>query len=108
MNYQNATLNTQNLDLTVKSDVLRAHQGFQDAMLNYQASQAQLDAASLSFSLQKESFELGASDFVAYTLANRDYLNAQSTFAQAKYTLMFQEVLLKYAIGTLNFDELPK
>ncbi len=108
VNYQNATLNTQNLDLTVKSDVLRAHQGFQDAMLNYQASQAQLDAASLSFSLQKESFELGASDFVAYTLANRDYLNAQSTFAQAKYTLMFQEVLLKYAIGTLNFDELPK
>ena len=108
VNYENAVLNTQNLNLTVKSDVLRAHQGFQDAMLNYQASQAQLDAATLSFSLQKESFELGASDFVAYTQANRDYLNAQSTFAQAKYTLLFQDILLQYAIGTLKFDDLPR
>ncbi len=108
VNYENAVLNTQSLSLTVKSDVLRAWQSFQDAMLNYQASQAQLDAAKLSFDLQKESFELGASDFVAYTQANRDYLNAQASFAQSRYTMLFQDILLQYAVGTLKFEDIPQ
>ncbi len=107
VNYENAKLTTQGLSLTVKSDVLRAYQSFQDAVLNYKAAQAQLDAGEISFDLEKERFELGVSDLVAYTQANQNYRNAQATFAQAKYTLLFQDILLQYSVGTLQIEDVP-
>lgn len=104
--YENAKLDTENTRLVVKSNVINAHNSYRDASLNYEASKAQLEAAQLSFELESERFGLGASDLVTYTQASRNFINAQATFAQAKFTLLFQDILLQYAIGTLKFEDI--
>jgi outer membrane protein TolC len=44
---------------------------------------------------------------VDFANANRTYIQAQTDMAQAKYRFIFQKIMLDYAIGTLNPDELP-
>ncbi|ELR70082.1 outer membrane efflux protein [Fulvivirga imtechensis AK7] len=104
--YENAALDVENLELQVKSQVLLAYQNLQDAVTTYQVAQTQLEAAELSFELGRERYELGISNLVEYTQANQDLVQAQTDFARAKYTLMFQELLLDYSTGTLSFEDL--
>ena len=106
VNYDNAKLSLENAEITVKADVLNAHQSYKDATLNYEASKAQLDAATISFDLEQERYQLGASDFVSFSQANQAYIRAKGDFAQASYTLLFQDILLQYATGTLKQDDI--
>ncbi len=105
--YENAKLESENAEFTVKSDVLRAHQNYRDARKNYEATSTQLKAARLSFELEGERFRLGVSDIVALTLANQNFVQAQGDFANASFTLMFQKLLINYAAGTLKFEDIP-
>ncbi|UII23697.1 TolC family protein [Fulvivirga ligni] len=104
---ENAELDAENTKLQIKSDVLSAYQNLNDAVNAYLVSQTQLEAAEVSFELESERNRLGISDLVQYTQANQDYLTAKNDAAQAKYTLMFQNLLLEYAIGTLQFESIP-
>ncbi len=105
--YENSKLQTENTEILVKSDVLRAYQNYRDARTNYEATSTQLRAATLAYELEKERFALGASDIVVLTQANQNYIRAQGDFASARYTLMFQRLLISYAEGTLNFEDIP-
>jgi len=107
VNYQNAELDLDNVKNTVKSEVLRAYQSYQDAIINYEASKAQFDAAKLSLELESERYELQSSDFVQYSIANQRFIQAQADLAQSEYTLLFQDILLQYAVGTLKFEDIP-
>ncbi len=105
--YENSKLQSENTEILVKSDVLRAYQNYRDARSNYDAANAQLRAAELSRQLEEERFRLGVSDIVALSLINQNYIQAQGDFASARYTLMFQRLLINYAEGTLNFEGIP-
>lgn len=107
MAYENAKLQKENTEITVKSDVIRAHQNFVDARSNFEATSAQLKAAETSYSLEKERYALGISDIVALTQATQNYTRAQADYESAKYTLMFQKLLVSYATGTLKFEDIP-
>ncbi|MEQ8925869.1 MAG: TolC family protein, partial [Fulvivirga sp.] len=80
---------------------------YRDASVSYDASKAQLEAAELSFRLESERYQLGVSDLVAFTQANQRYVQAKGDMAQASYTLLFQDILLQYATGTLSVDDIP-
>ena len=105
--YENSKLQTENTEILVKSDVIRAYQNYRDARLNYDAANSQLQAAELARQLEQERYILGVSDIVALTLANQNFFRAQGDFASARYTLMFQKLLISYAEGTLNFEDIP-
>ena len=105
--YENSKLQTENTEILVKSDVLRAYQNYEDARTSYEAANAQLKAAQVSQELEQERYRLGISDIVVLTLANQNHIRAQGDFASARYTLMFQKLLIKYAEGTLNFEDIP-
>lgn len=105
--YENSRLQTENTEILVKSDVIRAYQNYRDARVNYDAANAQLKAAELARQLEQERYTLGVSDIVALTLSNQNYFRAQGDFASARYTLMFQKLLIGYAEGTLNFEDIP-
>lgn len=105
--YNNASLAKSNIENTVKNDVLRRYQNFQDAIAAYKAAETQLQAMELSHSLEKERYDLGITDLVQYTTANQNYVKAQGDFAQAKYTLSFQKILLDHAVGTLKLEDIP-
>jgi outer membrane protein len=105
--YENSKLERDNLEKTIKIDVQRAHNNYQAAIQAYRASQAQFQAGELALKTQQESFLLGVSDQVALAQANQIYVQAASSKAQAEVTLVFQNVLLNYALGTLKFDDIP-
>jgi outer membrane protein len=105
--YENSKLLRENVEITVKSDVIRAQQNYRDARSNYEAAQAQMMAAERSFNLEKERYALGISDIVSLTQANQNYNRAQADLESAKYTLMFQKLLINYATGTLKFEDIP-
>lgn len=107
VNYENAKLAAKNTEVTVKSDVIRAYQNFGDAKTGYQAASAQLKAAELSYKLEKERYELGIADIVQLTTSNKAYFSAKSAYQNATYTLMFQKLLMEYAMGTLQFEDIP-
>ncbi|MDL5047925.1 TolC family protein [Oscillatoria amoena NRMC-F 0135] len=107
MAYQNARLAADNTEIVVKSDVQRAYQNYYDVRANYEVTSAQLKAAELTFGLEQERYNLGITDIVSLTQANQNYTRAEADYASAKYTLLFQKILINYAIGTLKFEDIP-
>jgi outer membrane protein len=105
--YDNSKLTSENLSLTVKSEILLAYQNARDAQAAYEAAQAQLDAAQVSNSLERERYLLGISDIVALTQANQILTRAEAEMESARYTLMFQKMAINYATGTLTFEDIP-
>lgn len=103
----NAELRTKELNNRIKSQVISAVQNYKDAKLSYQAARTSLEASQLSFKLEEERYNLGATDLVQYALANQNLVQAKSDFATAYYTLGFQEILMKYALGTLTPEDIP-
>ena len=59
-------------------------------------------AASEAKNAVQERFRLGILNFVDLSTANQQLVNAQS---QAIYTLFFQEILMKHAVGTLEVTD---
>ncbi len=107
MQYENARLQTENTEITVKNEVLLAYQNLQDAKAGFDAASAQLAAAETSNALEKERYALGISDIVALTQSNQTLTRARQDYENARYTLMFQDLLINYATGTLNFENIP-
>ncbi len=106
-NYENAKIRNKNAEVTVKSDVIRAYQNYSDAKTSYEASQAQLRAAEMTYKMEKERYDLGISNLVQFTTINQAYIKAQGDFQNAKYSLMFQRLLINYATGTLQIEDIP-
>lgn len=105
--YENAKIASKNAEVVVKTDVSNAFQNFNDAKAAYAASEAQLRAAELSYKVEKERYDLGISDITQLTISNQAYVKAQGDFQSSKFTLMFQRLLINYAIGTLKFEDIP-
>jgi outer membrane protein len=105
--YENSKLNTKSTEIKVKTDVLIAYQNFADAKSNYTSAEAQLKAGELAYKMEKERFDLGISSIVQLTQANQSFVKAQSDYASALFTLMFQKLLVNYATGTLQETDIP-
>lgn len=107
VNYENAKLLERDTEVKVKSEVIGAYQNFNSAKASYDASSAQLRAAELTYKTEKERYDLGISNMVQLTTTNQAYVKAKGDFQNAKYTLMFQKLLINYATGTLKIEDIP-
>jgi outer membrane protein len=105
--YENAKIAAKNTEVTVKSDVMRAYQNFNDAKTAYEAAEAQLRAAETTYRMEKERYDLGISNIIQLTTTNQAYVKAEGDFQSAKYNLMFQRLLIDYATGTLKVENIP-
>lgn len=104
--FRNTQLLHTNLDIQLKNDVLRSVRIFEGSRKAYVVSIDQLVAAENAFSFESERYKLGVTNFVDYTNANRTLVQAQTDKAQAEYTLVFQKILVDYAIGTLRPEDI--
>jgi len=103
--YLNNQWTRKNVEVQVKTDVLRAYSNMQLYTKTFSVTIDQLKAADLAFQLETERYNLGVSSFVDYANANRVFVKAQTDKAQAEYRLMFQKVLVDYAVGTLKPED---
>jgi outer membrane protein len=104
----NAKLATKNAEFQLKNDVLRSAKNFEGVKKAYQVASDQVEAAELAYQFESERYLLGVTNLVDYTTANRAYIQALTDKAQAEYRLLFQKVLLDYALGTLNAESIAK
>lgn len=104
--YENNQLTRKNLEYQIKNDVLRSVRNFDGAKKAYTISIDQVKAADLAFQLETERYNLGVTNFVDYTNANRTLVQAQTDKAQNEYRLVFQRILIEYAVGTLKAEDL--
>jgi outer membrane protein len=100
--YENQMLRKEAIDRKVYQEVRLAFQNYQAALRKEKNSQVQVLAAEEAFKAISERFRLGLSSFVDISTANQTMVRAQVDQAQAIYTLYFQEVLIKFALGTLE------
>lgn len=103
--YENATLTRKNLEYQIKNEVIRAVKNYEGSKQAYTVSLDQYAAADLALQYETERYNLGVTSFVEYANANRVLVQAQTDKAQAEYRLLFQKVLVDYAVGTLKADD---
>ena len=103
--YQNQILQKESVDRKVYQEVKLAYQNYRAAVLKEQNTQIQVLAAEEAQTAVRERFRLGLSNFVDLSTANQQLVAAQADQAQAVFTLYFQEVLMKHALGTLDVME---
>lgn len=104
--FENSRILRDNLEKTIKLEVKRAYLNYLTAIEAYQASQTQFESGSLALKVQTESYALGVANQVTLAQANQTYIQAAASKAQAEVTLIFQKVLLEYALGTLRPEEI--
>ncbi len=100
--YQNQILQKESVDRRVYQEVKLAYQNYRAAVMKEQNTQVQVLAAEEAQKAVSERFRLGLSNFVDLATANQQLVAAQADQAQAVFTLYFQEVLMKHALGTLD------
>lgn len=100
--YQNQILRKESIDRKIYQEVKLANQNYKAAIQKRENTQVQVLAASEAKNAVQERFRLGVSNFVDLSTANQQLVNAQADEAQAVYTLFFQEILMRHAVGTLE------
>ncbi len=103
--YNNNQLATKNAEIQVKTDVMRAYQNMKLYAQSYTLNIDQVKSAEKALELETERYTLGATSFVEYANANRVLVQAQTSKAQSEYRLLFQKVLVDYAIGTIKPED---
>lgn len=101
--YENQQLQQQALDRRIFQEVQLAWQNHQAALKRKANTAVQVKAAEEAKMAIDERFRLGLSNFVDLATANQTLVAAKADQAQAIYTLFFQEVQLRFALGTLEF-----
>ena len=102
--YENSVLQRENVEKTIKIEVKRTYNNYITALQSFEASQVQYQAGELALRTQQESYLLGVASQVALAQANQTYVQAAASKAQAEVTLLFQQMLMEYALGTLRVD----
>lgn len=103
--YENAQLNRKNIEYQIQNDVIRTVRNYEGAKKQYAITIDQLRFAEVALQLETERFNLGVTNFVDFVNANRAYVQAEADKARAEYNLVFQKLLLEYAVGTLKAED---
>jgi outer membrane protein len=100
--YQNQQLERMALERRIGQEIKLSYENYKAAIKREEATKVQLTAAVEAQSAISERFRLGVSNFVDLSQANQQLVTAQSDYAQSLYTLFFQEIILRYALGVLE------
>jgi outer membrane protein len=102
--YENQLLQKESTERKVYQEVKLSYQNYLAALRKEKNTQVQVLAAEEAFKVVNERFRLGLSSFVDVSTANQTMVRAQADQAQAVFTLYFQEVLMNFALGTLDVE----
>lgn len=104
--YENAQLNRKNIEYQIQNEVIRTVRNYEGAKKQYAITIDQLKFAEVALQLETERYNLGVTNFVDFVNANRAFVQAEADKARAEYNLVFQKLLLEYAMGTLKAEDL--
>ncbi|GIV57458.1 MAG: transporter [Rhodothermaceae bacterium] len=100
--FENARLAEETLELQIAAEVRQAYLDYQTAVKRLDVTEKQLQAAEQALAVEEERYNVGASTIVELTQARANYVQAASNRIQAIYQFYFQDRLIDYYQGTLN------
>ena len=104
VNYLNSGLERQELWHNIQSEIVKARNEYNSSIQSLMAAHSSLKSAKTAYDIIMQRYDLGASDYVDLTEAQKNMNNAMSQLVQSEYNLEFQKVILSYLIGVLNVD----
>jgi outer membrane protein len=102
MNLENSKLAEKDLRLMIFREVQTAYLNLEAAKNEYFAAEKQFNAAQEAYNIQKERYEVGVGTLVELSRSTWTLVDGAASRAQARYTLLFQKVILDYYTGLLN------
>jgi outer membrane protein len=102
INYENSKLEYHDFELQLLIDIQNAYQDFISPKETYLANRIRAEASQLAYEKQQEMYRMGQGSLIDLNTENRRKIEAQSEEVQAKYNLVFQQVVLNHHLGLLN------
>lgn len=102
--FYNQQLEKSALERRIAQEIKLAYENYKASIKREEATKVQLAAAVEAQTAIAERFRLGVSNFVDLATANQQLVRGQADYAQAQYTLFFQEVILRYQLGVLEVE----
>jgi outer membrane protein len=104
--YENNQLDVQNLKRTIFEDVQNAYLNYQAAEKRLEVSQVAATSAEEAYNIQSQRYDEGLANLSELAVANQNFVSAQSNAQQARFTYLFQQIIVDYQVGILNVDSL--
>jgi outer membrane protein len=94
-----AVVNQQETQNTLRQSIETAYNDALAASKTYTASLKQENARNEAYRMTKQRFEIGASNYVEFRIAETDLVQARSDLARAKFNFIFRKKLLDFYQG---------
>jgi outer membrane protein len=101
---RNSELEMDNVRFQVTEEVRQAYNDYMSIVKELESSEKALIAAERAYETEQQRYEVGSSTLIELNQANANYVQAQSNRMQAVYNFIFQERLLDYYIGKLDYE----
>ncbi|WP_375578625.1 TolC family protein [Marivirga tractuosa] len=104
VNLYNTQLDFENTERIIFQDVQNAYLNYNAAIKRFEVSNAAFKAAEEAFKVQEERYNAGIANLADLSLANQEFVTASANREQARFTLIFQKMILEYQVGTLEIE----
>jgi outer membrane protein len=101
---RNSELEMDNVRFQVTEEVRQAYNDYMSIVKELESSEKALIAAERAYETEQQRYEVGSSTLIELNQANANYVQAQSNRMQAVYNFIFQERLLDFYIGKLDYE----
>jgi outer membrane protein len=100
----NTELDFENLERVIFQDVQNAYLNYNAAIKRFEVSSAALKAAEEAYTIQQQRYNAGIASLADFSLANQEFVTAAGNKEQARFTLLFQQIILDFQVGTLTLE----
>lgn len=97
--HEQARIAAREVDNTLRQNVETSYNNALAAAKSYNASLRQVDAREEAYRMAKQRFDIGASNYVEYQVAENDLFQSRSDLARAKYEFIFRKKVLDFYLG---------
>lgn len=99
ISHEQARINAREAENTLRQNVETSYNNAIAASKSYNATLRQVDAREEAYRMAKQRFDIGATNFVEYQLAENDLFQARSDLSRAKYEFVFRKKVLDFYLG---------
>ena len=96
---EQARINAREVENTLRQNVETSYNNALAASKSYNASLRQVEAREEAYRMAKQRFDIGATNYVEYQLAENDLFQARSDLSRAKYEFIFRKKVLDFYLG---------
>lgn len=96
---EQARINAREIENTLRQNIETAYNDAVASAKTYSSSQKQVDAREEAFRITKQRYDIGASNYVEYQVAENNLFQARTDLSRSKYNFIFRKKILDFYQG---------